>query len=640
MSSYSRSGADVRINEVDLSTTIAQNSNITGAMVAVHNRGPIGPTRYTTFDAYKNDFGVNPKISFDGYSAEHYFKQGNSLWVIRAVGASATYGALVLYVDALGNSVLAPVTVADPMNPDWNVLVPSGGTPIHLYYPYRGPGSHSADLAISVLSENLPAPSGLAASSSSTGGVITPSTLSYYVAAKSKNGEYLASTPVTIVVTSVLNTTSVTLTWEAVPGAVSYVIYGRDTTTPGFLAEVGYRTLSFTDDGLTVVDTARTPKLTQGDLPDSSTNLKVNVFDLSSNGSVPVEPFDVSLDDKVDDSGVNMEAAFKINSFSSYIRVTSNTAALLTYPTIYAVNRTTFAAGNSGATPTTADINNAWAVFNDKQRYVLDVLINSGKTSVSVQKAMDALATKRFDCVSFLDTPSNLQKAQQAIDYRNITLNLNSSFSALFCSDLYVSDPVNGKELFIPPSGAMAGLLAYTTRVSQPWFAIAGLNRGLVDALDVRYTYDEDDSTALFQAQVNYMRKFLGKGIPLWEQSTLYAAQSSLQFLNVRILCNVIKRSVYDYLLYSVQEPGDDTLQKNIRNGLGEYLGFVQGKRGIKRYIVQCDINNNPAVTANSGNLQVGVYIVPILGTRQINLTLMIGKQGLEVSETDLAAYQ
>lgn len=640
MSSFSREGAGVRVNEVDLSTTIAQNSNVTAGLVAVHNRGPIGPTRYTNFDNYKADFGVNAKISFDGYSAEHYFKQGNSLWVRRAVGAGSDYGCLVLYVSAVGATVLAPVTVQDPTNPDWANITPAGSTPIHLFYPYRGPGSYSSDLAIQLLSENLPAPTGLNAASSATGGVIAPSTLSYYVAAKSKNGEYLASAPVTIVVTSVLNTSSVTLTWQAVPGAVSYVVYGRDTTTPGFLAEVGYQTLTYTDDGLTVVDTAQAPNLTQNDLPDASTNLKLNVFDLSVNSSTPVEPFDVSLEEKLDDSGINMEAAFKINSFSSYIRVTSNTAALLTYPTLYAAPKTAFAAGDSGATPTSADINNAWAVFNDKQRYVLDVLINSGKTATAVMKGMDSLAQKRFDCVAFLDTPSNLQKAQQAIDFRNITLNLNSSFSALFCSDLYVSDPVNGKELFIPPSGAMAGLLAYTTRVSQPWFAIAGLNRGLVDALDVRYTYDDGDSTALFQAQVNYMRKFLGKGIPLWEQSTLLAAQSALQFLNVRILCNVIKRSVYDYLLYSVHEPNDDLLQKNIRNGLGDYLSYVQGKRGIKRFIVQCDINNNPDIVANTGNLQVGVYIVPVLGTRQINLSLLIGKQGLEVTETDLAAFQ
>lgn len=641
MAALSRQAADVRINEVDLSTAIAQNSNITAALVAVSAKGPIGPNRYTNFDAYKADFGnPNARVSYDHYSAQHYFKQGNSLWVTRAVASDADYGCLALYVDSVGVTHFVQAVVANPLSPDWNTIVPVGATPLYLFYPYQGPGSYSKNVSIELLSENLSAPTGVAVTSSATGGHIAPATLSYYVSAKSKSGETLASTPVTIIVTAVGNTSTVTVSWSPVAGAVSYRIYGRSTITPGLVAEVGAQAVSYVDDGLTTPDTLQAPILSSGSLPAASTKFLLNVYDDSVNTSIPQEPFECSLDELVDESGLNSETAQRINAFSAYVRVTSNTPALLSLPTLGSAAKTSLGTGDSGSTPTSSDINAAWDKFLDKERYVVDVMINSGKTSVAVQQHMDYVAKTRFDCVAFLDLPATMQKAQDAVDFRRITLNLNSSFSALFGSDLYVSDPINGKNLFVPPSGSMAGLLAYTSRVTQPWFSMAGLNRGLVDALDVRYTYGDSDATYLYQAQINYMRKFLGRGIPLWEQSTLLNKASALQFLNVRVLCNVLKRSIYDFLIYSLQEPNDDLLRKQIVYGLSDYLGYVQGARGIRSFIVQCDDQNNPPILVNSGALAVGIYIVPTLGLRQINLSLLVGKQGLEVTETDLAAFQ
>jgi len=40
----------------------------------------------------------------------------------------------------------------------------------------------------------------------------------------------------------------------------------------------------------------------------------------------------------------------------------------------------------------------------------------------------------------------------------------------------------------------------------------------------------------------------------------------------------------------------------------------------------------------NTGVLAIGVYIVPILATHEIQLTLLVGKVGLEISEAEVAA--
>jgi phage tail sheath protein FI len=165
---------------------------------------------------------------------------------------------------------------------------------------------------------------------------------------------------------------------------------------------------------------------------------------------------------------------------------------------------------------------------------------------------MDTLAQSRGDSCALLDVPSASQQFQQAIDYRNLQLNLNSTYSALFSPDMLEADTINGKQQYVPFSGWAAALCARTDRVANPSFSIAGLNRGLVSVLGTRYAYDQGEMDSLFQAQVNYTQTFVGSGTALWEQQTLSTQFSALSWLSVRRITNVLKVALYNFLLYSL----------------------------------------------------------------------------------------
>lgn len=644
MTALSIQGSDVRINEVNLSASLIQNSNATAALVGVFSKGPLGPTFFPSFDRFSATFGdPNSSVSFDAYMAKDYFAEGNGLWVARAVHSDATYGILAVGVDTSGGAVVNVTTTSStPTSYPWSSSFTGTQVGMYAFYPKNGPGSFSSNLSIKIRSQNLAQVGTVSKTFSTSGGTLTGSGAIYYyrVAAINASGQiFAAAAQVQQAIAAVTTTGTVTISWPAVPEASGYVIYGRaNTPGPYYLTTVGATTLTFTDTGTLVADSTKPGPVSVGAAP-ISTLFTLEVYDTSLSTVSPVESFECSTTDMVDEMGQAMETSQRINAFSSYLKVVSNVPALLTIPALPQDTITALPAGSSGSSPTSSDINAAWALFSDKQKYVVDVLINAGRATPTVQVAMDTLATSRYDCVAFLDTPSALQTAQNMVDYRNITLNLNSSYSALFGSDLYESDPVNGKLLYVPPSGAMAGLLARTTRVAQPWYSMAGLNRGLTRALDVRYSYTDGEATLLANAQVNYMRKFLGRGIPLWEQWTLSNQSSALQFLNVRVLCNILKRTMYNFLLYSLQEPGDDILDKQIQYGLEEYLRYVQGARGIASSQVVVNSTNNTPALVNSGIRAVAVYIVPILGVRQINLTLQVGKTGLQITEQDIAAF-
>lgn len=640
MSALTRRAADVRITEIDLSASIAINSNATAALVGVSSRGKTVPTFYSNFEDYSFDWGnADASVSFDHYSAREYFKEGNSFWAVRAVGTGALYSGASVKVNSSGATVITTLAgVIDPTDPQWDSYVSGGEDPLFLITSKRGQGSYGDRLAISIESTSLDQTTGVALTSAGTGGTIAAGTFDYRVAAVGRSGEALASASVSVTIASG-TTNAVTVTWTPVAGALGYHIYGRSGTIAR-IGTVGATTLSFVDTGAVAPDSNYLPITNSGSLPTQTGIFTLKVFDLDVSSTKPVESFTCSLRDQVDETGSQMEASQRVNPFSRYIHLESNVYSLITSPVIKTVaTPVPLGGGASGAAPTSSDIMNALAAFSNKELYVIDVFINSGRTTPVVQRAFDSMASTRADSVAFLDTPSGSQTAQAAVDYRNLTLNLNSSYSAIFASDLLVSDPVNGKMLYVPPSGAMAGLYSRTSRMAQPWFSIAGLNRGLLDILGVRQTYDDGQATLLFQSQVNYARKFVGKGIPLWEQMTLYTKNSALQFLNVRFLCNIIKRSVYDFLLYGLQEPGDDILRKQLKFGLEEFLKLVQSARGIKKFNVVIDDTNNPPALVNSGVLAVAVIITPILAVREIQLSLVISKEGLTVTEAEIASF-
>jgi hypothetical protein len=97
------------------------------------------------------------------------------------------------------------------------------------------------------LTSSLATPSGVGTSTSTTGGQLAAATYSYRVSAVNEYGETLASTGVTRVTTG--TTSTVTVSWTAVPGALSYRVYGRTGGSELLIATIGAPVVTWTDTG-------------------------------------------------------------------------------------------------------------------------------------------------------------------------------------------------------------------------------------------------------------------------------------------------------------------------------------------------------------------------------------------------------
>jgi hypothetical protein len=640
MSITTQLGADVRFQETDLSQTLIQESADHAAIVLVSAQGRSGNFLVTSPDQFLAEYGPpNAQVSFGHYCALDFLREGNTLWVNRVLGAGAEYSGVFFGATTASPPVpvLTGITdgIADPINPAWTTLE-GANTGLVAFYPKSGAGSYGNTLAVRIKSNNINAPATPSHTPYSSGGTLGTDTYAYRISAISLAAETLATTEVTETF-GAGSANSVKLTWTAVAGAVGYNIYGRSSGTETLLTSVGGTTLTWTDDG-SLTPGATVPITNPANVATPVTDFTVEVFNTSVSSSNPIEIFNVSMTEQVDNTGVQMEITQRINPFSQFINVASNAASLMSIPTIYGWTAiVNLLGGESGAAPSNGDIQLAWADFSDRETVDVDLLINGGYTDVGIQQTMDSIATSRSISVALLDMPQTSQNAQQMIDYRNLTLNLNSSYSAIFGPDVLENDPYNGRALYVPFSGWAAALCARTDRVAQPWYAIAGLNRGIVNVLGVRNKFTEGERTLLFKSQINFTRNFTGQGIALWEQTTMQAKASALSWLSIRRLVNVIKKSTYKFLLYSVHEPNDDFTRQTIVGSIGEYLEVIKNARGISGYLVVSNDNNNPPSLYNAGILNVAVFITPIIPVHQLQVDIIVTKQGVTFSEINIS---
>jgi phage tail protein X len=627
--------SDVRITEINLSQVILSASSSIACIPIISNQGSITPKFFTNPDDFQAEYGTpNPSISNSIQSALNFFTEGNQLWALRVAGSGHLTSCILMYKDITEVTQFRSIGLSDPANTDLSTLVTGTEEAIALFYSSRGPGSYGNKFSRSISNTQVSVPTNPLGTSQNSGGTLASATYTYKVAALSSSGESLASAPITIVVSGLTQPTgSNVLSWDPVDGAIGYRVYGRTTGSNfGLIAQVGGATFGYTDTGAIVPDTS-THAITDPALAASTPEFVVSVWDNTNVYSTALETWTCTLAANVDASGVQTELEDRINPFSQYIQVVSNVAALMDVPQINAIPKTTFSGGASGSAPTSYQIANALQIFKNKQLYNTNIFINAGKADPVIQLALDTLVQNRADSVALLDVPSQNQSYQSAVDYRNLTLNLNSTYSALFCPDLLQADLVNGKQVYIPPSGWAAALCARTDRVANPAYSIAGLNRGLLNVLKARYRYDDGQATTLYNAQVNYTRTFVGQGIALWEQRTLAANFSALSWLSVRRIVNVIKTSLYSFLLYALQEMNTDTVRRQLVNSCDSYLNTLKNADAIYDFKVVCDNTNNTSTTANAGVLVLTVVLIPSIPIHEIQLQVVISKQGVSFSE-------
>lgn len=353
-----------------------------------------------------------------------------------------------------------------------------------------------------------------------------------------------------------------------------------------------------------------------------------------------VERWTVSRKDKVDGFGKDMYLEDKINGVSKYIMVLDNTGIANTVLPKAQATRLDLASGSDGSAPSDANYINGWDEFSNPADIDVRILINGGVTGVTVQQKMKTVAEGRMDCIAVLDMPWNsVQSVTDMTTYRNTTLNINSSYCAIYSAWVQIHDTYNDKLIYVPPSGYVAAQMVYNDDVADPWDAPAGFNRGQLDVIAPSYIFTEGERDTLYPQQINPIQMFRGEGTVIWGQKTMQKKSSALSSVNVRRLLIVIQKAMAISLRTFLFEPNDEVTRFRVKALLDEYLdklsvqGAFQREGGDQGFHVVCDTTNNTPAIIDDNQLNIDVFIKPIRAAEYIKLQSVITTTGASFEE-------
>jgi phage tail sheath protein FI len=172
-------------------------------------------------------------------------------------------------------------------------------------------------------------------------------------------------------------------------------------------------------------------------------------------------------------------------------------------------------------------------------------------------------------------------------------------------------------ELYVPPSGHVAGLFA---RVDGE----RGVHKAPANEILMGVTGLTQHINAIEQGQyndrgINVIRVFKDRGIRVWGARTLATkSDPSWKYVNVRRLFIMVEQSIMAGMQWAVFEPNDQTLWKKLTRDVRAYLlrvwrsGALFGATPEEAFYVKCDSETNPRYLIDAGQVNVQVGICPV----------------------------
>ncbi len=271
----------------------------------------------------------------------------------------------------------------------------------------------------------------------------------------------------------------------------------------------------------------------------------------------------------------------------------------------------TFGFNCSSATSTgTKSYNKAFTLLSNADYYDMNLLVVPGIID-SLHPYVTGLA--RTLCENRQDT-FYVMDSNRLTDSINTVVNqvtsLDSNYTATYWPWLRIPG-ANNIPTWVPPSTVIPGVLAFNDETQAPWYAPAGLNRGLITATDTYLKLSQSDRDTLYEARINPIANFLNDGIVVWGQKTLQARPSALDRVNVRRLLIAVKKFIASSTRYLVFEQNTNATRNRFLSIVNPYMEQVRANQGLYAFRVVMDQTNNTPDLIDQNILYGQIFLQP-----------------------------
>ncbi len=290
----------------------------------------------------------------------------------------------------------------------------------------------------------------------------------------------------------------------------------------------------------------------------------------------------------------------------------------------------------------------------DPETLVTDIIAVPGLTNTSLTSHLVRTCEARADALAIIDLP-NVYTPESEQYYSNKSSRygtvsdavngmrqrgLNSSYGATYYPWVQISDTVNNRVLFVPPSVVALGAMSYGQATQELWFAPAGFTRGGltegrggVPVIGVTDRLSSKDRDALYEANINPIAQFPAEGIVIFGQKTLQVTPSALDRINVRRMMIFVKREISKIASTLLFDQNVDVTWARFTGQVNPFLATVKSRLGLTDYRVILDKTTTTPDLVDRNIMYAKIFLKPARAIEFIAIDFTITDSGASFVE-------
>lgn len=212
-----------------------------------------------------------------------------------------------------------------------------------------------------------------------------------------------------------------------------------------------------------------------------------------------------------------------------------------------------------------------------------------------IEAGIDMIEQDRADSLYIITTP-DVDGGGQVMQVGDVVDSLDgmydSNYTATYWPWVQVNDSENNAYVFMPPTRDVVRNIALTDNIAFPWFAVAGIQRGDVDAIKARIKLTEPQRDDLYLARVNPVTSLSADGVKIWGNKTLQIKETALNRVNVRRLLLQARKLISAVAIRLLFEQNDTIVRNQFLSLVNPILSNIRAERGL--YDFRVELSNDP----------------------------------------------
>lgn len=243
---------------------------------------------------------------------------------------------------------------------------------------------------------------------------------------------------------------------------------------------------------------------------------------------------------------------------------------------------------------------------------VVSIMAVPGIVDPNVQLTLIAHCENLASRFAVLDMPRDDKKVEDILKHRDM---FDSHYAAMYHPWLEIFDPLDKKNIAIPPSGSITGIYARSDNTRGVHKAPANEVVRACVGLDCQFNKGEQD--ILNPKGVNLIRAFSGQGIRVWGARTV-TSNASWKYINVRRLFIFIEETIKANTNWAVFEPNDEVLWVRVKRTINVFLtglwrnGSLAGTSPEEAFFVNIGRSTMSQDDIDNGRLICVIGVAPV----------------------------